>query len=121
MIHPSKRAHNSSVNRYKSALRAFFAKHGCGIVLFEVGRLSAKGGHAHVQAVPIPRKFEGQVEEWFLREGRNSGVNFEADAAEAMKCCAGGRVGYFKIDLPDGRRMVHLIGDRAPFNLQFGR
>jgi len=61
------------------------------------------------------------VEEWFLREGRNSGVDFEADAAEAMKTCTGGRVGYFKIDLPDGRKMVHLIRDRTPFNLQFGR
>lgn len=109
------------LHRYKSALRAFFAKHDCGIVFFEIGRLSAKGGHAHIQAVPIPRKLESQVEDWFIREGRNSGVDFEADAEGAMKFCAGGRGGYFKVDLPDRRKMVHLIRDRTPFNLQFGR
>jgi hypothetical protein len=107
--------------RYRSALRAFFAKHGCSIVLFEVGRLSAKGGHAHVQAVPIPRKLEDQVESAFIREGRSSGVNFEVDPEEAMNLCAGGRGAYFKVDLPDGRKMVHLIRDHGPFNLQFGR
>ncbi|KAF5357955.1 hypothetical protein D9756_001453 [Leucocoprinus leucothites] len=108
-------------DKYKSALRAFFAKHGCSIVLFEVGRLSAKGGHAHVQAVPIPRKLEDQVESTFILEGRNSGIDFEADPEEAMNLCASGRGGYFKVDLPDGRKMVHLIRDHAPFNLQFGR
>ncbi|KAJ3569956.1 hypothetical protein NP233_g4719 [Leucocoprinus birnbaumii] len=107
--------------KYKSALRAFFAKHGCSTVLFEVGRLSAKGGHAHVQAVPIPRKLEDQVESTFILEGRNSGIDFEADPEEAMNICAGGRGGYVKVELPDGKRMVHLIRDHAPFNLQFGR
>ncbi|KXN86945.1 Zinc finger CCCH domain-containing protein 59, partial [Leucoagaricus sp. SymC.cos] len=107
--------------KYKLTLRAFFAKHGCIAVLFEVGRLSAKGGHAHVQAVPIPRKLENQVENAFAREGRNQGIDFEADPEEAMNLCAGGRGSYFKVELPDGRKMVHLIRDHAPFNLQFGR
>ncbi|KAF9454609.1 hypothetical protein P691DRAFT_786180 [Macrolepiota fuliginosa MF-IS2] len=107
--------------KYKSALRAFFAKHSCSIVMFEVGRLSAKGGHAHVQAVPIPRILENQVEDAFIREGRTSGIDFEADADEAMNICAGGRGNYFKVELPDGRKMVHLIRGHVPFNLQFGR
>jgi len=107
--------------KYKSALRAFFAKHGSSAVMFEVGRLSAKGGHAHVQVAPIPRKLEGQVEDAFIREGQAMGIDFEADAEEAMNFCAGGRCGYFKVELSDGKKMVHLIKDHAPFNLQFGR
>lgn len=89
--------------------------------MFEVGRLSAKGGHAHVQAVPIPRKLEGQAESAFIREGRAVGIDFEEDADEAMKFCAGGRGSYFKVELPDGRKLVHLMREHAPFNLQFGR
>ncbi|EKM82574.1 hypothetical protein AGABI1DRAFT_104513 [Agaricus bisporus var. burnettii JB137-S8] len=107
--------------KYKSALRAFFSKHGCSFVMFEVGRLSAKGGHAHVQVVPIPRALEDRVEDEFIREGRAVGIDFERDAEEAMNLCAGGKGGYFKVELPDGRKMVHLIREHVPFNLQFGR
>ena len=42
-----------------------FAKHGAAAVCFEVGRLSAKGGHAHVQVVPVPNKLAGAVEDVF--------------------------------------------------------
>lgn len=103
------------------ALREFFSEHGCGTVLFEVGRLSAKGGHAHVQAVPIPRQLEDQVGSAFEREGRSMGIDFEADPEQAMSFCADGRGGYFRVELPDGSKMVHLIRDHTPFNLQFGR
>jgi hypothetical protein len=89
--------------------------------MFEVGRLSAKGGHAHVQAVPISRALENKVEDEFTREGRAVGIDFEQDAEEAMNICAGGKGGYFKVELPDGRKMVHLIREHASFNLQFGR
>lgn len=89
--------------------------------MFEVGRLSAKGGHAHVQVVPIPRALEDRVEDEFIREGRAVGIDFERDAEEAMNLCAGGKGGYFKVELPDGRKMVHLIREHVPFNLQFGR
>jgi len=90
-------------------------------VIFEVGRLSAKGGHAHVQVVPIPQNMEGQVVDAFVRGGQSMGIDFEADADEAMNFCAGGRCGYFKVELPDGKKMVHLMKDHVPFNLQFGR
>ncbi|KAJ7709435.1 CwfJ C-terminus 1-domain-containing protein-like protein [Mycena rosella] len=70
--------------KHKAALRAMYAKYGSAIVAFEVGRLSAKGGHAHVQAVPVP-------------------------------------LNYFRVDLPDGRKMVHLMKDHVPFSIQFGR
>lgn len=49
------------------------------------------------------------------------GVDFEADAEGALEGCAGGRQSYFRVDLPDGRKMVHLIKDGVPFSIQFGR
>ena len=33
------------------------------MVSFEVGRVSAKGGHAHVQVVPVPHSLADKVEE----------------------------------------------------------
>ncbi|GBE81690.1 hypothetical protein SCP_0400610 [Sparassis crispa] len=107
--------------RYKSALRAMYAKHGAASVSFEVGRLSAKGGHAHVQVVPVPDKLKDRVEEAFVSEGRAHGIDFEADAEGALDACSRGRGSYFRVDLPDGRKMVHLLRDTVPFSIQFGR
>lgn len=90
-------------------------------VFFEVGRLSTKGGHAHVQSVPIPMKLKDDVEKAFLHEGRMQGIDFEGEPDAALEACAGGRGGYFRVDLPDGRKMVHLIKDNIPFGIQFGR
>ncbi|KAH9928175.1 nuclear protein [Fomitopsis serialis] len=108
-------------DRYKDALRAFYAKHSAAVVSFEVGRLTAKGGHAHVQVVPVPNKVKEKVETTFVDEGRRHGIEFEADAEEALRSCEGGRGSYFRVDLPDGRKMVHLLRDNVPFSVQFGR
>ena len=98
-----------------------YTKFGCAILFFEVGRLSTKGGHAHVQAVPIPLRLKDKIEEAFLREGRAQGIDFEEDSDAAMASCANGRGSYFKVDLPDGRKMIHLLKDHIPFSIQFGR
>ena len=102
-------------------MRSLYAKHGAAPVAFEVGRLSAKGGHAHVQVVPVPNKLASKVEETFIKEGRQLGIEFEGDPDAALDSCQGGRGSYFRVDLPDGRKMVHLIRDGVPFGVQFGR
>ena len=107
--------------RYKIGLGNFYAKYSCVPVVFEVARLSAKGGHAHVQVVPVPKRFTNEVEEAFIREGRVQGIDFEDDAEAALASCSNGTGGYFKVDLPDGKMMVHLMKENVPFGLQFGR
>ncbi|KAG8217677.1 CwfJ C-terminus 1-domain-containing protein-like protein, partial [Butyriboletus roseoflavus] len=108
-------------NRYKSALRGLFAEHGAVPVFYEVARLSAKGGHAHVQAVPVPISLQNKIEAVFLKEGRALGIDFESDADGALEACAGGARSYFRVDLPDGRKLIHLMKDDVPFSVQFGR
>jgi hypothetical protein len=98
-----------------------YSHHGSVAVFFEVGRISAKGGHAHVQAVPVPIKLKDKVENAFLSQGRSLGVDFEPDPDAALGACVDGRQGYFRVDLPDGRKMVHLMRDTVPFGIQFGR
>lgn len=107
--------------KYKSALRNLYAEYGAAAVFFEVGRLSSKGGHAHIQAVPIPRSLQDKVEDAFIGEGNAQGISFEADTEGALEECRGGRHSYFRVDLPDGGKMVHLMRPHAPFSIQFGR
>ena len=39
----------------------------------------------------------------------------------ALENVRGGRGGYFRVDLPDGGMLVHLMKDGVPFSIQFGR
>lgn len=90
-------------------------------VFYEVARLNAKGGHAHVQAVPVPVSLQNDVEAAFLREGLALGIDFEKDVDGALEACADSARSYFRVDLPDGRKLIHLMKDDVPFSIQFGR
>ncbi|KAH8099564.1 nuclear protein [Cristinia sonorae] len=105
---------------YKSALFSFYAKHAAHPVSFEVGRLSAKGGHAHVQVVPVPQTITADtIANAFTSEGTRLGVEFEIEETE-REGVTGDR-GYFRVELPDGRKLVHWLRDGVPFSIQFGR
>jgi len=71
--------------------------------------------------VPIPLNLKDEVEAAFIDEGRSQGIDFEKEPDTALEACAGGRQSYFRVDLPDGRKMVHLMKDTVPFSVQFGR
>ena len=92
------------------------------MVSFEVARVSAKGGHAHVQVVPVPQSLADKVEEAFIDEGKRMGIEPESDPQGALATCAGGKKSYFRVDLPNGRVIMWLFdGAGRSFSLQFGR
>lgn len=105
--------------RYQAALRALYAKHGAAAVFFEVGRVSSKGGHAHIQAVPVPLSLKDRVESAFQDEGRPHDIEFDVEEGGAPINTDG--EGYFRVELPDGRRLVHRMRSGLPFSVQFGR
>ena len=109
----------SPSHRYQAALRALYAKHGATAVFFEVGRVSSKGGHAHIQAVPVPFPLENRVESAFRDEGRLHGIEFDVEDTGAPSDDGG--EGYFRVELPNGRRLVHRMMRGLPFSVQFGR
>ncbi|KAH7107608.1 CwfJ C-terminus 1-domain-containing protein-like protein [Auriculariales sp. MPI-PUGE-AT-0066] len=109
----------TEMERYKSALRSFYAAYGCVPVIFEVSRLTGKGGHIHLQVVPVPKDVGPKVEDFFRSEGERSGVNFEENAVEALEEARNSQENYFRVDLPDGKFMLHRL--RQAFNLQFPR
>lgn len=103
---------------YKSCLTAFYAAHGAVPVSWEVGRLTGRGGHTHVQVVPVPKDLADQVGPAFRKAGEAQGLVWEDEPEKALEEV--GRTGnYFSVDLPDGGRLVHLL--RGGFDLQFGR
>jgi len=106
-------------HRYQAALRALYAKYDATAVFFELGRVSIKGGHAHIQAVPVPLSLENRVESAFRDEGKLVGVEFDMEEASTPPNEYGG--GYFRVELPSGRRLVHRMRSGLPFNVQFGR
>lgn len=74
-----------------------------------------------MQVVPVPTKLQNAVEDAFREEGRAHNIEWEEDPDEALRTCGGGRGSYFRVDLPDGRKMVHLMREHGPFSIQFGR
>ena len=108
----------SPPHRYQAALRALYAKHGATAVFFEVGRVSSNAGHAHIQAVPVPSSLEHRVESAFREEGKLQGIEFDVEEAGASN---NEEEGYFRVELPSGRKLVHRIKQGSPFSVQFGR
>ncbi len=73
------------------------------------------------QICPIPSELADQAEACFRTEGQKTGIDYEEDSATALQAISGITDNYFRVDLPDGKTLVHLIKPGHPFNLQFGR
>jgi len=106
---------------YKSALRTLFRAHGCAPVLWEIARMTGRGGHAHIQVCAVPQGLvdSGKVEEAFRREGEQGGVEWEEEQPGDVGREREGN--YLRIELPGGKVLVHHIRPGPPFNLQFPR
>ncbi|KAI0071557.1 nuclear protein [Panus rudis PR-1116 ss-1] len=106
--------------KYLQALKTFYSSYNAHPVSFEAARHSGKGGHAHIQVIPVPKSLSAEkIEDAIITEGRRLGADFEHEEEDAP--ASDGPRGYFRISLPDGRRLVHFMKDGVPFNIQFGR
>jgi hypothetical protein len=101
--------------RMKNALKNCFVAHNAATVSFEVARLSGKGGHAHIQVMPIPLRFKDTVAEEFMK----TGIVWSNDPEQALMDAEANQSSYFRVELPNGQKMVHII--KGYFDLQFGR
>jgi len=112
----------SELDIYKAALSKLYSQHRAVPVYFEVSRNSGRGagGHAHVQVVPIPEGRKDGVEQAFKAYGGIQ-MSWEKDPLGALHDAVEKGLNYFRVDLPDGRKMVHILKHGKPFNLQFGR
>jgi len=110
----------SKIARYKAALRSFYAKYDVSPVYFEIAKRRAHGVHAHVQVIPVPNSLAEGVESAFRHQAEQLRVTFEPDS-DADPTVRDIKENYFLVELPSGKKMLHLIKDFAPFPLQIGR
>jgi hypothetical protein len=113
------------MEHYKSALKRCFEAYSASMVSFEVAKLSGRGaraGHAHLQICPVPSDLADQVENVFIEEGKKQGIDLVDEVAlKDMKDEIKDAISYFRVGLPNGKGLVHLMKPDEKFNLQFGR
>ncbi|GHJ87347.1 hypothetical protein NliqN6_3749 [Naganishia liquefaciens] len=105
------------IDETKGKLERLFGEYDAAPVFFELSRQSGRGGHNHVQTVPIPQHRLSELENFFMNEAQKQGFSFESDGSKAVRNLVGRN--YFRVDLPGGKKLVHFM--RGPFNVQFGR
>ncbi|GAA5875458.1 hypothetical protein JCM16303_000635 [Sporobolomyces ruberrimus] len=113
------------VELYKQALKSCFTKFGADMIVFEMARTSGKGGHAHIQICPIPSSLSSEAESTFTAQAQKYGFDLEevSDHTAFYRDAEtdGKGTDYFKVDLPNGKTLVHWIKKEERFGLQFGR
>ena len=108
------------IARYKAALRGFYAKYETSPVFFEVAKRRTHGVHAHMQVIPVPNSLSNGVEGAFRQQVEQLGLTFESDG-DTDPTARDIKENYLLVELPSGKKMLHLIKDFAPFPLQIGR
>ena len=85
-------------------------------MFFEVAKRMLHGVHAQLHALPIPNSIPlEEVEQALLQTGKQTHIELsEEDLGETTD-------NYMQIELPGGKRLMHLIDDGVRFPLQFVR
>ncbi|GAA5900277.1 Drn1p [Sporobolomyces salmoneus] len=113
------------IELYKQALKKCFEKFGADMVVFEMARTSRKGGHAHIQICPIPSSLSSEAESTFQVQAQKYGFELSelTDPSSFYRDAEtdGQGTDYFKVDLPNGKKLVHWIKKDERFGFQFGR
>ena len=89
-------------------------------MFFEVAKRRAHGVHAHIQIVPVPNSLADGLEGAFRHQAEQLRITFEPDS-DADPTLRDIKENYFLVELPSGKKILHLIKDFAPFPLQIGR
>ncbi|KIM33244.1 hypothetical protein M408DRAFT_14068 [Serendipita vermifera MAFF 305830] len=106
------------LERYKSALRAFYASYSCTPVFFEVAKRMIHGVHSQLHSVPIPQSISAQdIEETFHHAAKQMRIELQEEHNGAFEATEN----YFMVELPNGKTWVHVMDQDSRFPLQFAR
>jgi hypothetical protein len=108
----------AEINQIKDQVRTTFAKYDAVPVFCDMYRNLARAQHGQIQAVPVPKSRASELEGMFRKAAKREGWEFEEGDAESLLRGGKGRE-FIKLDLPDGKSLVHFI--QGKFNLQFAR
>lgn len=121
------------IERYKTALRAMYAKEQQVAVFYE---RNYRSQHLQIQVVPMKQELSSSLKSALRDFGRSFAQRTRraADESDAeffvevprntdLKQAFAANQAYFYVELPDGEKLVHRIDARqqSPFPVQFGR
>ncbi|KAG9050584.1 hypothetical protein FS842_011347 [Serendipita sp. 407] len=106
----------AEVEKYKSALRSFYASYSCAPIFFEVAKRMIHGVHAQLHVVPVPQSIpDNEVEECFHQIAKQTRLELkEEELGDVVD-------NYMTIELPNGKTLVHIMDEGSRFPLQFPR
>ncbi|CAG8788631.1 27354_t:CDS:2 [Dentiscutata erythropus] len=108
----------AEMEKYKSSLKRFYQEYGAGMVSFEVSFFRRKQYHYHVQIVPVPFEHDSEkIREAFMEEAHSDELKFHPVQGSLDIV----PVNYFKVDFPDGTGLIHEVGPKELFDVQYGR
>lgn len=106
----------AEISEFQASLKSFYAIYNTVPITFEVSRLTAKGGHAHIQIVPVPNRIKDEeIEDVF----EQAGIKWEELASGGLKDFD--LPSYFRVELPSGKNLIHYTKPGTSFDVQFGR
>ena len=113
--------------RYKRALKKFFASHNEKTLIVE--RCVTTQGpqhHTYIEVIPMPSDRMGMVGKAFENESERCGIKFEAvREGDALSAVAPEDHQYIHVELCDGRKFIHKVHaaqrEAGKVPLQFGR
>lgn len=111
------------MNRFKEALREFFASQGKELLVFDRNTTTIGATHCHLQVVGVPKEKAEQARRVFEVEGEKYHVKLEELSPDAdLKDETGGKP-FFYAEVPDGEggtaRLLQVVEDKH--YVQFGR
>ncbi|CAG8637791.1 3993_t:CDS:2, partial [Dentiscutata heterogama] len=108
----------AEMDKYKWSLNRFYQEYGAGMVSFEVSFFRRKQYHYHVQIVPVPFEHDSEkIRKAFIDEAKSDELKFH-EVQGSLEIVP---VNYFKVDLPDGTSLIHEVGAKEQFDVQYGR
>ena len=116
----------SEINKYKSSLKQFAEKQNKGIVFFE-RNVKTQYGMVHylIQCIPLAKKYSSDdIQRKFEEIGGKYRMTYKIIASSDnsnINSFVKSNDEYFLAELPDGRRLLHIVPSNARHPLQFGR
>ncbi|PVG04244.1 hypothetical protein CPB86DRAFT_747588 [Serendipita vermifera] len=108
----------AEIDRYKSAIRSFFASYSCTPIFSEVAKRMLHRVHAQLHVIPVPNSIpHDEIENSFHQVGKQLRIELREGSEELEDVMDN----YVSIELPSGKTLVHLIDEESRFPLQFPR
>uniref|UniRef100_A0A803NTJ9 C3H1-type domain-containing protein n=1 Tax=Cannabis sativa TaxID=3483 RepID=A0A803NTJ9_CANSA len=116
----------SELDRFQNSLKKFYKNQEKEAVFFEW--VSKRSTHANLQVIPVPSSKAAAVQNIFNFAADKMGFKFEVtkfnnnlEGRNSLRTQFDKNLSFFYVELPDGTKLSHVVGENEKFPAQFGR